>query len=85
MHMRRDRKHYNQQADYAGFDGGAGQDQPEALSGSKGALFGCPDCILPAPTCFDNSLIKTGRFDSFTSVNQSTAPSGPGYVRCPAS
>ena len=33
-------KHYSQQSDYAGFDGGAGRDQPEAASSSDG---GCSD------------------------------------------
>ena len=36
--MCRDKKHYSQQADYAGFDGVAGQDQLEALTGSEGEL-----------------------------------------------
>lgn len=36
--MRRDRKHYSQQADYAGFDGDAGQEQLEVLGGGEGRL-----------------------------------------------
>ena len=49
MHMRRDRKHYSQQADYAGFDGDAGQDQPEALSGSKGGFLDARKATCPHP------------------------------------
>ena len=34
--MRRDRKQYSQQADYAGFDAGAGLDQAEVLTAGEG-------------------------------------------------
>ena len=39
MQLRRDKKHYNQQADYAGYDGGVGSDEPEALTGSEGDIL----------------------------------------------
>ena len=39
--VRRGAKHYSQQADFAGFDGGASRDQPEALHGSEGEWSCC--------------------------------------------
>ncbi len=44
--MRRDRKQYSQQADYAGFDAGAGLDQADVLT-AEGEILN----ITPVPCC----------------------------------
>ena len=55
--MRRGSKHYSQQADYAGYDGSAGRDQPESAFADEGDSMNLSNDILEISIDLFASLI----------------------------